>query len=108
MYWYCKEKPDVDQFIFRAKPAIPPHHWREKAVEIQAKDQVVVEVEAEVEEEEEAEVEVDQYHPRLKMKVDLREWVLNRTIARWRYLTTTTRIHFGFSLLFKFVNPTED
>ena len=100
MYWYCKEKPDVDQFIFRAKPAIPPHHWREKAVEIQAKDQVEVEVEVEV--------EVDQYHPRLKMKVDLREWVLNRTIARWRYLTTTTRIHFGFSLLFKFVNPTED
>ena len=42
-------------------------------MEIQAKDQVVVEVEAEVEEEEEAEVEVDQYHPRLKMKVDLRE-----------------------------------
>lgn len=81
MYWYCKEKPDVDQFIFRAKPAIPPHHWREKAVEIQAKDQVVVEVEAEVEEEEEAEVEVDQYHPRLKMKVDLREWVLNLPIC---------------------------
>ena len=32
----------------------------------------------------------------------------NRTIARWRYLTTTTRIHFGFALLFKFVNPAED
>ena len=73
MYWYCKEKPDVDQFIFRAKPAIPPHHWREKAVEIQAKDQVEVEVEVEV--------EVDQYHPRLKMKVDLREWVLNLPIC---------------------------
>ena len=26
----------------------------------------------------------------------------NRTIARWRYLTSTTRIHFGFALLFKF------
>ena len=25
-----------------------------------------------------------------------------RTIARWRYLTTATRIHFGFALLFKF------
>ena len=33
---------------------------------------------------------------------------LNRTIARGRYLTTTTRIHFGFALLFKFVNPAED
>ena len=32
----------------------------------------------------------------------------NRTIARWRYLTTTTRIHFSFALLFKFVNPAED
>ena len=44
-------------------------------MEIQAKDQVVVEVEVEVEveAEAEAEVEVDQYHPRLKMKVDLRE-----------------------------------
>ena len=62
MYWYCKEKPDVDQFIFRAKPAIPPHHWREKAVQIQAKDQVVA--------------PPGQYQDRLK-KVDLREWVLN-------------------------------
>ena len=34
--------------------------------------------------------------------------VANRTIARWRHLTTTTRIHFGFALLFKFVNPAED
>ena len=25
-----------------------------------------------------------------------------------QYLTTTTRIHFGFALLFKFVNPAED
>ena len=33
---------------------------------------------------------------------------INRTIAPWRYLTTTTRIHFGFALLFKFVNPAED
>ena len=32
----------------------------------------------------------------------------NRTIARWRYLITTARIHFGFALLFKFVNPAED
>ena len=32
----------------------------------------------------------------------------NRTIARWPYLTTTTTIHFGFALLFKFVNPAED
>ena len=32
----------------------------------------------------------------------------NRTIARGRYLTTTTRIHFGFALLFNFVNPAED
>ena len=31
-----------------------------------------------------------------------------RTIAQWRYFTTTTRIHFGFALLFKFVNPAED
>ena len=35
-------------------------------------------------------------------------WEANRTIARWRYLTTTTTIHFGFALLFKFVNPAED
>ena len=75
MYWYCKEKPDVDQFIFRAKPAIPPHHWRDKAVEIQAKDQVVVEVEVEVEV-----APPDQYQDRLK-KVDLREWVLNLPIC---------------------------
>ena len=32
----------------------------------------------------------------------------SRTIAQWRYLTTTTRIHFSFPLLFKFVNPAED
>ena len=32
----------------------------------------------------------------------------NRTIARWRYLTKTTRIHFVFALLFKFLNPAED
>lgn len=76
MYWYCKEKPDVDQFIFRAKPAIPPHHWREKAVEIQAKDQVVVVVEVEVEV-----APPDQYQDRLKGKVDLREWVLNLSIC---------------------------
>ena len=31
-----------------------------------------------------------------------------RTIAQWQYFTTTTRIHFGFALLFKFVNPAED
>ena len=33
---------------------------------------------------------------------------LNSTIARWRYLTTTTKIHFGFALLFKLVNPAVD
>ena len=36
----------------------------------------------------------------------------NRTIARWRHLTTTTRIQFGFALLFKlrllFLNPQRD
>ena len=32
----------------------------------------------------------------------------NRTIARLRYLTTTTRIHFVFALLFKFANSAED
>ena len=32
----------------------------------------------------------------------------NRTSAWWWYLITTTRIHFGFALLFKFVNPVED
>ena len=71
MYWYCKEKPDVGQFIFRAKPAIPPHYWREKYVEIQTKDQVVVEVEV---------APPDQYQDRLE-KVDLREWVLNLPIC---------------------------
>ena len=32
----------------------------------------------------------------------------NRTIARWRYLTTTARTHFVFTLLFKFGNSAEN
>ena len=40
--------------------------------------------------------------------IRITEMITNRTIARWRYLTTTTTIHFGFALLFKFVNPAED
>ena len=32
----------------------------------------------------------------------------NRPFSRWRHLTTTTRIHFVFALLLKFVNPAED
>ena len=33
---------------------------------------------------------------------------INRPFSRWRHLTTTTRIHFVFALLLKFVNPAED
>ena len=31
-----------------------------------------------------------------------------RPFSRWRHLTTTTRIHFVFAFLFKFVNAAED
>ena len=36
------------------------------------------------------------------------EYLLNRPFSRWRHLTTTTRIHFVFAFLFKFVNAAED
>ena len=44
----------------------------------------------------------------LKIAICRSVYVSNRQFSRWRHLTTTTRIHFVFAFLFKFVNPAED